>query len=400
MRPSIMIVVLSITSHSGAQSQVMKVGPDQPLRLLPSDSTVLELHKLRHELPCSVQPYKPRLGFDLMFHSGFRVSLPTKALAGAENMLTILFRVTPAKHRNRPTYFFQSYRVPLIQSSRRGRVELSGLFLVGEGKYSVDWLMRDLSGRFCTGFWDLEAKTGAKEERAPAIARDVIESVRTDPFAGDPVIERSHDGERSHDRRLLSIAIIVNYNRPTLGRLPFTPTDRSELAAILRVLGRDPGIGRYSVLACSLQTGQVLYRQDPGPNIDLPGLGQALDPATLASVSVKQLTMKHGFSDFIADLIAKELDRDLPDAFIFISPECPLDFKIPRDAVSRFKSRPVFYLNLSLNQSINVGRSSSEDVFGRLARQMHAVEYPIRQPLDLFKAWSDIRSRITRAAMP
>ena len=391
MKRFITFLVLLTTGDAGAQSLLSRLEPERPLTLFPSDSSVLELHKPRHDLPCVVEPYKPQLDLDLMFQTGFRVTLPTKALAGTENMLTILFRVTAAKRRDQPVYFSWSIRVPLIKQSGRRRIELSGAFLVGEGKYYVDWLMRDLSGRFCASFWDFEAKVGAKHGPAQIIAQDVIKPVRTDPFADEPSIERSSE------ERLLSVTVIVNLNNRLLGPAIFAETDRYGLAAILRMIGRHPRIGRYSVVACSLQSQQVLYRQDAAPQIDMRSLGEALDPGVLSRVSVDQLVMKNDLAGFLSKLIAEELGKPLPDAFVLVSNECRLDFRMPREAISHW-TRPVFYLNLRYSE--RDAWPSPDDVFGRIARQLHAVEYTINQPFDLFKAWSNIVSQIARADRP
>src|SRR6185436_2642850 len=152
MKRFITWLVLLTGGYTGAQSQQSWLGSDRQLRLLPSDSSVLELHEPRRDLPCVVEPSKPQLGLDLMFKSGFRVSLPIKAL-GAEDKLTILFRVTAARRKKHPAYFFQDIQVPSHKQSRRGRIELTGGFLVGEEKYSVDWLMRDAREQFCASFW-------------------------------------------------------------------------------------------------------------------------------------------------------------------------------------------------------------------------------------------------------
>jgi hypothetical protein len=308
---------------------------------------------------------------------------------GAEDKLTILFRVTAARRKKHPAYFFQDIQVPSHKQSRRGRIELTGGFLVGEGKYSVDWLMRDAREQFCASFWAVEAKVGSKQGLAPIIEQDVIEPLRTDPFTDEPSIERSRQ------EQLLSIKVIVNLNQRTSESETFPPTDRHGLAAILRMMSRHPRIGAYSVVACSLRTQQVFYRQDAAPQIDMRRLGKALDPSALARVSVEQLAMNNDLADFLAKLIAEESDKTLPDAFVLVSPECPLDFKMPREAISHWRNRPVFYLNLHLSQGFTW--RSPEDVFGRLARQLRAVEYTIAQPVDLFKAWSEILSRIALA---
>ena len=64
-------------------------------RILNTDQAIFEAGENRQDLPCSVISIKPILGFDLRFHSGYEVSVPLRELSGSENMLTMLFRVTP-----------------------------------------------------------------------------------------------------------------------------------------------------------------------------------------------------------------------------------------------------------------------------------------------------------------
>src|SRR5258706_14836886 len=85
-----------------------------PVHLVGSDLAVLEAQDVRKEINCSVTPDKPSLGFDLRYHAGFTVTVPLKELAGEENSLTILFRVTPEGQAAEPAYFIQRYTVPSI----------------------------------------------------------------------------------------------------------------------------------------------------------------------------------------------------------------------------------------------------------------------------------------------
>ena len=112
-------------------------------RLFSNDRAVLEAGEPRKDLPCTVEHPKPFLGFDLKFHAGFEVSVPLRELAGQENLLTILFRVVPEARKDEPLYFIQRVRVPAIEADSRGDAYLQGGFDLGEGKYHVDWLVRD-----------------------------------------------------------------------------------------------------------------------------------------------------------------------------------------------------------------------------------------------------------------
>src|SRR5579864_5873058 len=110
------------------------------VRINSSDMAILETRDVRKDLPCSVTPNKPDLGFDLRFHGGYDVTLPLSDLAGSENQLTILFRVTPESHKDDPSYFVQHVHVPQIEEDAKGDATITGLFDLGEGSYHVDWL--------------------------------------------------------------------------------------------------------------------------------------------------------------------------------------------------------------------------------------------------------------------
>ena len=111
-------------------------GPGAGVRLFTSDAAVLEAQDVRKDLPCTVTPVKPALGFDLKFHAGYEVTVPLKELAGSENLLTMVFRVTPDDHPDEPVYFSQHIPVPSIDGDAGGPAYLQGTFDVGEGKLS------------------------------------------------------------------------------------------------------------------------------------------------------------------------------------------------------------------------------------------------------------------------
>ena len=82
-------------------------GSGGAVRLFATDAAILESGEARKDLPCTVTPIKPLLGFDLKFHSGYDVTIPLKELAGSENLLTMVFRVAPENRPDDPVYFSQ-----------------------------------------------------------------------------------------------------------------------------------------------------------------------------------------------------------------------------------------------------------------------------------------------------
>src|SRR5437016_2275450 len=120
-KPELFACVLALTTFPAA-GQILMPGssPGGVVRLFNSDAAILEAGETRKDIPCTVTPAKPMLGFDLKFHGGYEVAVPLKELAGSENMLTIVFRMAPDNHKDNPIYFGQRVRVPSIDDEAKG----------------------------------------------------------------------------------------------------------------------------------------------------------------------------------------------------------------------------------------------------------------------------------------
>jgi hypothetical protein len=383
--------VFAFAGTSYAQSLMPVSGPGGAVRLFSSDAAILESQEVRKDLPCTVTPDKPVLGFDLRYHSGYDVSIPLKDLAGSENLLTMVFRVTAQDHPDQPVYLSQHVAVPAITDDERGPAYLQGTFDVGEGKYHVDWLMRDRSERVCSFNWDIEAALPAKDKQmALDIAPDTVQPADTEPFRQEPPIERTSNEPP------LNIKVMVNFAPQDSDSATLQPLDTNALLSILRNIAREPRICKFSIVAFNMQEQRVIYRQDGASQIDFPGLGKALAALNLGTVDLKQLSQKHGDSEFLGKLIATELTDDKPpaDAVIFAGPKVVLDDGIPPDTLKQISDvkTPVFYMNYNLNPQNNPWR----DAIGNTVKYLKGAEYTISRPRDLFFSWTEIIGRIVK----
>jgi hypothetical protein len=358
--------------------------------LFPGDSAVLEVQEPRKDLPCTVSPVKPVLGFDLRFHGGYEVSVPLKELAGNENLLTMIFRITPENRRDDPQYFVQRVRVPAIDTEASGNAYLEGAFNVGEGKYHVDWLMRDRSERVCSFYWDAEAELAPKDKQLSLpIAPETVQPAEAEEFKEEPPVERSQ-GERP-----LNVKVLINFAPQDTTAATLQPIDTSALVSILRTIAREPRIGKFSLVAFNLQEQRVLYRQADANRINFPALGEAIHSLNLGTVDLKRLAQKNGETDFLTNLIQKELGgNERPDALIFAGPKAILEENVSTDTLKGVGEveYPVFYMNYNL-QPQNV---PWKDAIGRAVKFFKGYEFTITRPRDLWTAVSEIVSRSLR----
>lgn len=376
-----------------AQILIRGSGPHQRANLFNTDLAVLESGEQRKDLPCTVTPSKPTLGFDLEFHAGYEVSVPLKELASSENVLNIVFRVIPDGHPDDPVYFTQHVRVPPIEQDAKGDAYLQGAFDVGEGSYHIDWLIRDRTERVCSSSWDSEAVLGSKDRPMNlAIAPEAVQRADGNQFKDEPPVQRAG---LDHP---LNVKVLVNFAPQNSLSAALQPLDTTALVSILRTISRDPRIGKFSVVAFNMQEQKVIYRQEGASHIDFPALGSALSTLNLGTVDLKRLGDKHGDTDFLTGLVRKEITpdpQDHPDAVVFAGPKILLDANPPEEALKDASEVdfPVFYMNYNLNPQAVPWK----DAISHTVRFFRGYEYTITRPRDLWFAVSEMVSKIVKS---
>jgi len=373
-----------------AQTPIVGSGPGGAVRIFNTDLAVLEVQEPRKDLPCTVSPVKPVLGFDLRFHAGYEVSVPLRELAGAENLLTMIFRIAPESHRDEPFFFVQRVRVPSIPEDAKGEAYLQGSFDLGEGRYHVDWLMRDRSERVCSFYWDAETALPPRDKQiSVALPPDSIQASETEPFKEEPPVARTQ-GELP-----LNVKVLINFAPQNSRSATLQPLDTTALVSILRSISREPRIGKFSIVAFNLQEQRILYRQDRADRIDFPALGEALHSLNLGTIDLKKLIQKNGETEFLTNLIQREIGgEEQPDALIFAGPKVMLEENVPVDSLKDVGEveYPVFYMNYNLEPQTNPWK----DAIGRTVKFFKGYEFTISRPRDLWVAMTEIVSRIMK----
>jgi len=380
-----------LLSASGSLAQVLMPSSGGAVRLFASDAAILEARESRKDIPCTVTPSKAMLGFDMKFHAGYEVTVPLKELSGSENQLTMVFRVTPEGERGEPVYLSQRVSVPAIEDDASGPAYLQGTFDIGEGKYHVDWLMRDRLERVCSHNWEVEASLPQRDRQmALDITPAAILPADFEPFKQEPPVER--DGKETP----LNVKVVVNFAPQDAGSAALRPLDTGALVSILRSISREPRIIKFSIVAFNMQEQRVIYRQEEASQINFPALGKALQSLNLGTVDLKRLSQKHGDTQFLSELITKELkdERGQPDAVIFAGPKVMLDEGIPAETLKQLGDvkTPVFYMNYNLNPQTTPWR----DAIGNAVKALKGDEYTISRPRDLFFSWTAIIGRIVK----
>ena len=381
--------VLGAGSQLTAQMLLNASAPGSAVRIFNTDMAVFEAGEARKDLPCDVVPSKPELGFDLRFHTGYDIVVPMRDLAGAENLLTVLFRVSEQRDGTAPIYFSQKIKVPLIDEDSKGDAYIFGAFDVGEGRYHVDWLMRDRTQRVCASGWDFEAALPAKDKPIElAVGAGVIQPCNREQFKDEPPVARVADEP-------LSVKMLINFAPQKANSATMQPIDTAALISILRGISRDPRVGKFSLVAFNLQEQRVLFRQDNAEKIDFPALGEAVSSVNPGVVDLQRLSQKKGEVNFLSDLIRTELSSGgEADAVVFAGPKALVEDKVPQDSLKDVGSlaSPVFYMNYNLYPQ----QVPWTDAIGKAVKYFNGYEYTISQPRDLWFAVNEVVTRIVK----
>lgn len=388
------VVLLLVCVASGVRSsgQVLlkPAQPGEPVTLMPSDMAILESGDERKDLPCTVTQRKPELGFDLRFHSGYDVTVPLRELAGAGEMLSIVFRVYAQGEEAKSAFFVQHYRVPVIEDDAKGDALLQGVIDVGEGKYHVDWMMRDRSERICSSNWDIEAALAPKDKPITLfLGPNLISETAPEPFINDVAPREAPGGS-------LNLKLLVNFAPQNAESSALQRSDTEALVSILKAIERDPHVAHLSLVAFNMQEGRIVYRQENARIIDFPALGKALHTMKLGTVNVLKLGQKHSDTDFLETLIEKEVGAaSHPDAVIFAGPKAMLDANVPQEDLRRIGDIdcPVFYMNYNLEPAAVPWKDS----ISHAIKAFKGTEYTISRPRDLWFSTEEMLDRIVRS---
>lgn len=122
---------------------------------------LLEPQPNEQPLQCTMKIVKPAINYAFQFESGYSFQMPLNQDSGPDHTWSVLTEVTPQGGNASPVYFFDTW--VLQQLVRIGaNVGGAGGYRLGEGRYSVRWLLVDDLGRTCRRSWRVEAARKGK----------------------------------------------------------------------------------------------------------------------------------------------------------------------------------------------------------------------------------------------
>jgi hypothetical protein len=286
-------------------------------------------------LHCQVQPIPPRLNFSFRLQAGYVVRLPLKQFFGPKHALAILSRVTP--EGGEPSYLAAGVKLPDIPKTKND-MELGGVYLVGEGRYLVDWVLFDEAGRICRKSWRFEAKLDPTE-RSLKLGLPP-QSVAELSFRRWSISGKSLDDVRPIRRLTVFLHAAPIYSRS----IRFRAQDRGLLLSSLASLLETLPARSVRLVVFNLDQQKEMFREDVLTPQAFDQAADSMNNLQLQLVDYRVLQNRGGHVSLLTDLVNKELQAKEPsDAVIFLGPTARYFDKVPEFDLSTGSPR-FFYL--------------------------------------------------------
>jgi hypothetical protein len=331
------------------------------------------------KLKCDLVKFPPSLDYGLRLWTGFNASVPAAEFGAKEpRRMAVALRVTPLEPAGLAVYFYQSLNVPKAPEGvdlKKVRLNVGGGFLVGPGRYRVDWLLITSEARLRRESWKLDVPS-----RQAALGAGKVEPVETALWRGFP-------GNLAGKTKRAAIFLHASpvWPRRYVSRL--SPWDRQILLTTLSSVLRDGGFTSASVTVFDLQNRRVLAREENIEPRTLRRLARQLAQVDYSTVSMETLAQGASPRPFLEEILREEAKRaEGVDGVLFIGSRWRGGPKV--DGVSpglKESMKKWWFLAFSTPHTL-----TEADAVSSLVRAARGKVYSIFRPADLAGAVKEI----------
>jgi hypothetical protein len=306
----------------------------EPARIPASLVAAFTANPVEQPLRCDVTPVQPALDFRFRFQAGYSLNVPMEQYLGPKHGWAIFTRVTPPDGKP-AVYLVSRVRLPDVPPTKV-RIDTFGGFLVGSGRYHVEWALFDDQDRVCRKDWNIEAKLSHSERN---VKLDIPAATVAD-LSGNGLPPQT----RARDTPPFRLTILLHAAPISPHRTQLRINDRILLMSTLASLaGTVPALSvRLAVF--NLDKQRILFNQEDFTLASLGRVAQALSDMELDAIDYHTLQNPTGHIDLLSDLINRELASPKPsDAVVFLGPASRYMDKMPPAAVDAAAAKLRFF---------------------------------------------------------
>jgi hypothetical protein len=326
-------------------------------------------------LRCDPSYMRPVLNFSFRFQAGYVVRVPMDQYQGPGHTWVVMQRITPEADPARVVYMADKFLLPDIPKTTM-ELPVVGGYLLGEGRYHVQWMMFDDVGRVAVKEWTLEAGR-SYADRNVKIAMPpgtVAETSLRGAAATHP----------SDDAAAIRLTVLLDAAPMSSRRMRLRANDRIMLLGGLSALLERVPTRSVRLVVFNLDQQKELYRSADFTLKDLDSVGQVINQTELGLVDYHILQHPKGHLDFLAGLMNREVRESEPsDVVLVLGPKPHFTDKIPSEALEKIGGSPRFlYLQY---QPFLQTRSELPDTIRQAVKTMRGKTLIVHTPADFAK---------------
>ncbi|MEO8128987.1 MAG: hypothetical protein ABI822_17925 [Bryobacteraceae bacterium] len=307
----------------------------RPSRFPPALKEALDHPELAKTLKCDVTVIKPTLNFSFRFQAGYIATVPLKQYSGRGHGWVLVTKITPEGPDAKPVHLVTAAGLPDIPKTNQ-QGEIGGGYLLGEGRYEVEWTLFDDAKRICQKNWTLNVALTAGERK--------VKTVMPPNTIGELSLRGSaYTRPPKDDVRPIPLTIFLHAAPLSPRRTKLRPGDALVLlSGLASFLERVPSPS-VRLIVFNMDQQKVLFQQDNFALDSLDKVAQSINGLELGLVDYQILRSRRSSAVFLADLIDRELAApQQSDVALFLGPASRFADKVPQPAVDD-KASPYFY---------------------------------------------------------
>jgi len=342
-------------------------------------------------LRCEVVPIKPLLNFSFRFQPGFILRVPLGQYTGPRHRWAIFMKVTPAGGKT--VYLATGIRLPDVPERTRTVAEIGGGFLVGEGRYDVQWVMADDAGRVCRKKWSFNAHLH-RSERAVRVA------MAPHTISGFSWFNRREAARSQDDARPLRLTVLLHATPVSLRRTTLRASDSVLLVSLLSSLLERLPARAVRLVVFNLDQQKELFREDVFTPRGLDQVMQSINDVQFGVVDYHVLQNRRGHIDLLTDMVNRELQAKEPsNVVLFLGPAARYGEHLPPEALETASGpAPQFYY-LQYRPFFRTS-SNFPDIIALALRKLRGRTVTIHTPGEFAKAIQQVERRAGPATSP
>jgi hypothetical protein len=388
---SALFVLLLITPAFLAHAQSLVGASDARLVSKYLDQETLNAEPLK----CEVKPFDPFLDFAFRFDVGYIVLCPLKEFDGKESTVLAFVRVTPAG--GTPVVLGEVYRLRALSDAMRARtnieklkqrVDFSGAFAAGEGRYVVEVLVVDKgTNRMCRKRWSVGVARKRREREVPLSVseRSVV-----------PTTYLPWTGQFDAGGRALRVTVLLDAAPIYPFAAKLRAWDRSFLLSTLSSVIAQIDCQSVRLVAFNLEQQKEIYREDHFDESGFDKLAHAMRSLELSTISYQTLQNREGSLDVLARLANLErTDTDPSDLVIFVGPQSRFYQKVPQGFLQPATGgNPQFFYLEYVPPRLR--GAEFPDSVEYVTRALAGTSYKVHSPAELAHALEKIVAQIAK----